>query len=516
MPHTAATVYKDKLSNVYIVKMKSVSPSLKVVRFLIESRVRMTFQKSRPAMGAWMRNGLSDLGPAYIKLGQFLSTRPDIVGKEVVKELELLQDDIRKVPFHEMSGIIEKSLGLYNIQDVFESIDEIPIASASIGQVHTATLRKRKTKVAIKVQKPGVATQIRDDMNTLKSMIAIIEWVEPLRANEFKSIISQYEAFISAELDFNKELCHMQAFIKILKDANIPVKVPRPIAALSSSKMLVMEYVPSTKINDVVALRAMGVDTAALATTLIKTFLYQIITVSYVHCDPHPGNIGVMDDGTTIVLYDFGNVVRFSSAFKTALNQIVFATYQKDVDEFVNILTELKILKLTSETDVLEAKTFFKYFFDYLSTLDFTSLRESIVTGDLSSTIQTNLKLDQDFFSLFRIFSLLDGTCLKLDPNFSYIDALAPYTDEMMFDMKFIDSRARRDLIKIQAYPSMVQTTDMNITRMKNKMKTMEQSQNQASHLVIVGFVLSNVGEPQVIAVAIGVYVAYMAYTTRK
>ena len=490
--------------------------SARVARFLVESRVRMMFQKNRPAVGTWMRSELSDLGPAYIKLGQFLSTRPDIVGKEVVKELELLQDDIRKVPFEEMSSIIEISLGDYKIQDVFESIDPIPIASASIGQVHMGVLKKRGTKVAIKVQKPKVAVQIREDMATLKSMTSLIEWVEPQRATEFNSIIVQYEAFISAELDFSRELEHMQAFIKMMKEADIQVKVPRPIAALSSSNMLVMEYVPSIKISDVVALKALGVDTAMLASTLIQAFLYQIITASYVHCDPHPGNIGVLDDGITIVLYDFGNVVKFSPAFKNALNKIVFATYQKDVDEFVAILTELNILKLSSEIDIIDAKTFFRYFFDYLSTVDFTSLRQSIVASDITTTMQTNLKLDQDFFSLFRIFSLLDGTCLKLDPNFSYIEALSPYTDEMMFDMNFIDYRARRDLTKIQTYPSVVQTTAMNITRMKDKMKTMEQSQTQLSNMLIMGFMFSNIDNPKVVAAALGVYISYFVYTSRK
>ena len=238
--------------------------------------------------------------------------------------------------------------------------------------------------------------------------------------------------------------------------------------------------------------------------------------VGVLHCDPHPGNIGVLDDGITIVLYDFGNVVKFSPAFKNALNKIVFATYQKDVDEFVAILTELNILKLSSEIDIIDAKTFFRYFFDYLSTVDFTSLRQSIVASDITTTMQTNLKLDQDFFSLFRIFSLLDGTCLKLDPNFSYIEALSPYTDEMMFDMNFIDYRARRDLTKIQTYPSVVQTTAMNITRMKDKMKTMEQSQTQLSNMLIMGFMFSNIDNPKVVAAALGVYISYFVYTSRK
>lgn len=493
------------------------------MRFFAETRVRIALQKSKPLVGAWMRRELASLGPAYIKFGQFLSTRPDIVGKEIVQELELLQDDILPVPFADIVEVFEGSLNT-SIAEAFEYIDPVPIASASIGQVHRGRLRKktgnptdtgRGLEVAIKVQRPSVARLIRQDMNTLKGLNAWLAKIGSPRAQEFAGIVEQYDVFLSSELDFNKERAHMRRFIKIMDDGGLNVKIPRPIERLSSDQVLVMEYVPSTKITDVVTLRKRGVDTAQLADTLINAFMYQIITAAYIHCDPHPGNIGVMDDGETLVLYDFGNVVELSKDFKKELNQIVLATFQKDVDEFVNILVKLKILILTSEEDFVEARTFFSYLFDYLSTLDFTSLRDSLSNGDLAGTLQSNLKLDSDFFSLFRVFSLLDGTCLKLDGTFNYIDALSPFTDDLMFDMKFIDIRARKDFDKMRAYPSMMKATDVNVARMTGKLKKMETSQTQVTNLLVSGVVFSNIEHPVTIAIFLGSFAIYWVYINK-
>ena len=503
---------------------KPASSPLRVVRFIAETQLRLAFQKNKPLVGKWMREELANLGPAYIKFGQFLSTRPDIVGKEVVKELELLQDDIRQVPFEDIRFVIEESLaakGLAPFDETFTYVDPVPIASASIGQVHRGRLTNKEKELAsadvvIKVQKPCVSRQIRHDLMTLKGLNAIFAKTGSPRSREISSIVAQYETFLSAELDFDKERNHMHRFIEIMEEGDISVKIPQPIDRLSSSTMLVMEYVPSIKINDVAALRSRGIDTARIAEILIQAFLYQIITAAYVHCDPHPGNIGVSDDGETLVLYDYGNVVELSSVFKEELNQIVFAMYQKDVDEFVNILVKLKILNISTDVEIMEAKSFFMLFFNYLETLDFSSLRESISGGDFTGTLESKLKLDADFFSLFRVFSLLDGTCAKLNPEFNYIDALSPFTDNLMFDMKFMDYRARRDFKKMRGYPTLLQSTDMNITRMQGKMKQMEETQTQARAFIVLYFLVENFNEPSILAGFVGLVFSWWVYTNKK
>jgi predicted unusual protein kinase regulating ubiquinone biosynthesis (AarF/ABC1/UbiB family) len=478
------------------------------VRFFAETQVRLSFQKNKPAVGKWMREELASLGPAYIKLGQFLSTRPDIVGKDVVSELELLQDDVRKVPFADIAVIIDATLsqkGLGTISDVFEYIKPDPIASASIGQVHKARLRGSQTDIVIKVQKPYVASQIRHDLATLKDINVIFSKTGSSRSRELNGIVTQYESFLSAELDFDKERANMKRFIEIMSDSDVTMRIPRVMDKLSSSSMIVMEYLPSIKINDVETLRSKGINTSKVADTLIQAFLYQVINAAYVHCDPHPGNIGIMDDGETLVLYDYGNVIELSPYFKDELNQIVFAMYQKDADEFVDILIKLNILNITKDTEIYEAKSFFMSFFNYLDTLDFSSLRSSITNGEFTGTLESKLKLDADFFSLIRVFSLLDGTCAKLDPKFNYIDAIAPFADDLTFDMKFMDYRARKDFNKVRGYPNVLQSTNMNISRMQGKMKQIEEVQGQVQGILALFVIVDHWSEPFVLASLFGI-----------
>lgn len=190
-----------------------------------------------------------------------------------MKELELLQDDIRPVPFSEISASIDAALaekGLGAAADVFSYIDPVPLATASIGQVHRG--RHRGREIVLKVQKPGVALQIREDLDTMKNLNSVFAKTGSARSHEISTIVRQYEQFLSAELDFEKERSNMNVFIKIMEDASLSVKVPRPVERLSSSTVLVMEYVPSLKITDVDVLRARGIDTTAIADMLIKAF----------------------------------------------------------------------------------------------------------------------------------------------------------------------------------------------------------------------------------------------------
>jgi len=163
------------------------------------------------------------------------------------------------------------------------------------------------------------------------------------------------------------------------------------------------------------------------------------------------------------------------------------------------------VLGLTTDSEKMEAKAFFASFFNYLETLDFSSLRTAIANGDFSDTLETKLKLDADFFSLLRVFSLLDGTCSKLDKGFNYIDALAPFTDDLMFDMDFMDYRARKDFNKMRGFPNMLQSTDMNMSRMQTRVKQMEAMQTQVKAIMTMWIIADFWDQPAVLATFIGV-----------
>lgn len=449
--------------------VKTVSP-VRVVRFLGESQVRYTFQQ-RPAFGKWMKTELVSLGPAFIKLGQFLSTRPDILGKEVTAELANLQDNIINTPFEDIKHVVEESLG-QPLVDVFNNFETTAIASASIGQVHIAYLKKNNQKVAVKVQKPNVATLIKEDLATLKNLNNVMMKLKYGQAKEIDRILLQYEKFLSGELDYLKELEQMRRFKKLLEEQ--PVYIPGVYASMSTAQVLVMEYIESIKITNVDQLRSQGADLGDIARRLIAVFIYQMTTSGYIHCDPHPGNLGIKLDGAepTIVLYDFGNVVQFSRDFRMSIAEIIFAVYQKDINEFVSLLVKLNVIEVDNQDDIYEIKEFFAYFFNYLESLDIESLKTNIRSGDITGSFQDNLKINPDFLSLFRIFSLLDGTCSLLDTSFNYIQVLQPFTEGMMQDVTFLDMRARKDITKLREYPTIIQSTDGNVTRMKKKMQT--------------------------------------------
>jgi ubiquinone biosynthesis protein len=439
----------------------------RIWRFFGQAQVKWWIHEDKRHVGKWMKEELSELGPAFIKLGQFLSTRSDLLGKEATSELAKLQDDIQPVPFASIQPMLPSS--------IFASVEETSIASASIGQVHRARLHDG-SDVVIKVQKPCVAQQIKEDLDTLRGMNDMLRKIGNQRASEVDNLLHQYARFLSAELNYTNETKHMKLFTQLLD--GLPVIIPHVYEEYSTPYMIVMENVPSTKVTDIESLEAQGIDTQQVAQTLVQIFLYQIVYAGYVHCDPHPGNLGVARDGESIVLYDFGNVIELSPEFRKELKPLVFAVFQKDVDEFVELLCKLKVLRLQDDTEALEVKAFFRYFFDYLETLDFSMLRTSVVQQEMDQ-VNINLQIDPDFLSLFRVFSLLDGTCGRLDESFNYIEALRPFSEDMMRDMGFLTTRVQRDIQKVQSYPTLLRNTDSNILQLQKRVKTMNQSMVQ-------------------------------------
>lgn len=442
---------------------------VRIWRFAAEVRIRTLLQDDKKAVGQWMKNELIGLGPAFIKLGQFLSTRSDFLGKEIAKELSNLQDNIPAVSFEEIDGVFQMTTGK-NVSELFTSFDEVPIASASIGQVHKARLLSSGKEVVVKIQKPCVARQIRDDLQTLKSINDLLKKLGSKRSYEIDNLLREYTRFLSSELDYRGELKNMVDFGKIYEDRSTVI-VPRVYPNMSNDMLLVMEYVPSVKITDVVRLRSMGVDTVSMANKIVDMYLSQILLHGRVHCDPHPGNIGVLADGDTIVLYDYGNVIELSKKFRKRVNNLVFAIYQKDADEFIDQLIELDILKLTKDDDVMDLKVFFNFFFEYLETLDFTELKESILSNEALQQSNLSFKVEPNFLSIFRVFSLLDGTCALLNPQFSYIDTLAPYAQNAFFDTEFLQYKAQKDLGTITSYSKQLKDTNYNIIRVDKKIK---------------------------------------------
>jgi predicted unusual protein kinase regulating ubiquinone biosynthesis (AarF/ABC1/UbiB family) len=451
-----------------------------MARFGLEAKVRIAVAKDPRAVGRWLVEELSKLGPAYVKCGQFLSTRSDLLEKDITDELSRLQDDIRPVPFDAIEKILREDL-----PDAFEFVEPTCIASASIGQVHKGRLKSGQS-VAIKIQKPGVVESIVQDIQAIKFINAVYGRLQPGKGREISNFIRQYETFLSSEIDYVNELKNMVDFNETKPPG---IVIPGVYRKASSKRVLTMQLVESVKITDLEGLRRIQADPKALAKRLVDVFLRQITTTGLVHCDPHPGNIGV-NAARDIVLYDFGNVVRLTESFRMRMRDIVFAVYQRDVDEFVDLLVSLRVLDAVSDRDKLEIKAFFEYFFDYLETLDFKAVRESLVNNDLLRRSKLTLKVNQDFLSLVRVFSLLDGTCTKLDPEFEYNAALQPYVTELFGDINFLDTIARKDFKKLQGLPRSLQVLDRRSIGLDNKLERSDESLNVVKAIVVGGLVM--------------------------
>ena len=424
---------------------------------------------STTEFGVWLRTRLVSLGPAFVKMGQFLSTRTDLLGKDVTDELAKLQDQVTEVPIEGIRQVIEEDLEK-PFDEVFSSFQTHSIGSASIGQVHRAVLRNGGWDVIVKVQKPNVDRQINADIQTLETVFRTLLFWNKQRQQECLELLTQYKTFLTAELDYRIEMTNMQLMKTQLADFE-GVKIPRVYSKLSRRRVLFMEYVPSIKISELDKIREAGIPTEALATTIVNAFLHATVKYGTLYCDPHPGNLGVQTDGT-IVIYDFGNVVQLDPMFIENVPKLLFAIYQKDIDEFMTLIIDLKIVIPTETTDLLELRAFFTYFFDYLENLDLSELRTSIIADELSES-GVQVKLDQNILYLFRVFALLDGTCVRLNPKFNYVKAMGPIVNDIFGNSSFLQSRVQKEISKLSLYPKMLQTTDQNVTRVTKRIKNL-------------------------------------------
>ncbi|MEX2349796.1 MAG: AarF/ABC1/UbiB kinase family protein, partial [Flavobacteriaceae bacterium] len=265
---------------------------------------------------------LKQMGPTYIKLGQLLSTRPDLLPDAYLKALATLQDDVEPIPYEEVHQIIEEEIGT-RISKAFESLEETPLASASIGQVHRAVLRSGKP-VAVKIQRPGIRKKFLEDLDTLKELTDLaMKHSNTARRYAFDNVLAELRHILLQELDYNREAQNLITLGENLKTFK-NLQVPQPVTDYSSSKVLTMEYIDGKKITSISPLKFMEVDLEPIVDELVEAYLKQIVVDGFVHADPHPGNIHMTRDNK-IALIDLGMVAKFTSKMQDKLLQLLIA-----------------------------------------------------------------------------------------------------------------------------------------------------------------------------------------------
>ena len=265
---------------------------------------------------------LENLGPTFVKLGQLLSTRSDLLPPAYLEALSRLQDDVDPVPVSDVQKAVEEELGV-RLSKGFASFDEQPLASASLGQVHRATLRDGRA-VAVKVQRPGVVEQVKADLGALDEIAAFVDSHTTVgRRYEFAPMIAEFRKALMDELDYNVEASHLQALSRNMAEFE-RIVVPLPVDGYVSTRVLTMDYVRGTKITTLNPVAMIDTDPEGLAEELIQAYLHQILIDGFFHADPPPGNVFITDDGR-IALIDLGMVGHLSPSLQDKLLKMVLA-----------------------------------------------------------------------------------------------------------------------------------------------------------------------------------------------
>lgn len=425
------------------IELKSLKNVTKTVRFFVNYGWRQSMCKDKTAFGKWLKNELVDLGPSYIKIGQFISSRSDLFDKEVAKELQTLQDQAPAFSSETAKDIVRQELGVQQVEDIFDCFDDIPLASASISQVHKAKLKGTNEWVVVKIQRPEVKERFEQDFATLNSILNLGTLAQNRTISDTQMLLKTNYDFMLDELSFDKELSNVNRF-RTMFEGNSAVVIPKPIEEYCTSKVLTMEYVPSNKIS-----RVLGDDRRKeLAKQLMETFLRQVIEHGCIHADPHPGNIGITKEGV-LVLYDFGQVSKLEKELSANLRTLLFSVYDRDINYITEMLIKSKAIILTTpNADRKSIQKLVEQVLKYFQTVDFNEFQLSMIENN-EFGFELPFKVNPKLVMMFRSLSILEGMCKELDPNFSYFDVINEIISDVFFDVDYIDHRARKDFIKM-------------------------------------------------------------------
>ena len=285
-----------------------------------------------------MVKDLQEMGPAYIKLGQMLSTRPDLLPSKYIEALTSLQDEVDPFPYEDIEEIIQEELGI-RISKAFNWFDKEPLASASLGQAHLAELRNGET-VVVKVQRPNIRKQVLEELKVLEKTTNFLEENTDFgKRYGVNKLFKQFKRTLIRELNYLKEAEHIKLLDKNLAEFK-HIVMPVPIDDYTTDKVLTMKYLKGKKITKVSSLKKLEFDGHALADELFKAYLKQIVIDGFLHADPHPGNVHLMDNDK-IALLDFGMVAHISQDIKDNYLKLLLNLGNGEASEVANILIEL-------------------------------------------------------------------------------------------------------------------------------------------------------------------------------
>ncbi len=389
---------------------------------------------------------IQDLGPSFIKLGQIASTRQDVIPADVILELKKLQDDVPPVPFPEIKKTIETSLGT-QLDRIYKSFDERPLATASIGQVHRAVLSTEDgdVEVVVKVQRPNVGDVVARDVELLHIMAAAIERAIP-ESNIYSPVglVQQFDRSIVNELNFLVEAEHCERFAHNFS-GNPLVRFPRIYRQASSKHVLTMEFFDGKKVDKAVAA---GADGKVIAKNFVGVIIKMIFEDGFFHADPHPGNIIILGpkEEPVVGLIDVGMVGRLSPELRDRTIDLMLAAVRNDPYAVADALyaigrptKKVDMRTYRAEVSVLAEK----YLGRPLKEIDLSSMIRDLVQGAL----KFGLEIPPDFMMVGKSLMTLEGIGKSLDPDLDVLGEASPYFTELL-KKRYSPERIGNDLIR--------------------------------------------------------------------
>lgn len=391
-----------------------------------------------------MRLALEELGPTFIKLGQLLSTRPDIVPRPFVHEFEKLQDSVPCFSFDELKAQVERELAA-PVEAFYSGIDPDPLAAASIAQVHRARLITGE-EVVIKVRRPGVVELVESDISALMGLAHLAErHVAGSEIYDPVGVVREFARTIRREMDFTREGHTIEKFRENFSAVKW-LHFPRVHWQQTTRGVLTLEYVDGIKVSDLDALDRAGLDRKLIARRGADAFLEMVLSHGFFHGDPHPGNVLILADNV-ICLLDYGIVGRLDEALKSFISDILFAIVNRDVDEVVSQL--LFAGDISENLDVRALKRDLATFIDSYYEIPLHDIQVGRMLLEFIEIVTLyNIRIQPDLMLLIKALVIIEGMGRTLDPDFDMIEHLRPFM-EKAWRQKFSPRRISRDINSI-------------------------------------------------------------------
>ena len=407
------------MNSFFYKKIRPLSP----IKTVLEYQIKSIQGVNKKDIAKWMSNEFENLGPVYIKLGQFFSSREDIFGEEFTNEFKSLRDDVFKIKKEELIDVIND----LKVRKVI--IETNPLASASIAQVHKGYVNGRT--VAVKIKRPNIDVDIKNNIDFLTNVLLLARKVsksDDAYLYEIEDVLNEFTNSILRETDFTNEIENLKTFKKLYRNMD-NVYIPRVFTNYSNRDVIVMEYIPSKPLS------SFRGNKTELSRTICKIFIEQLINSGTIHGDPHSGNVGLVKNDK-LVLYDMGNILTISKKETLLFKELIYYLLISNKSAIITTLKKLNV-KIDDEAKMM---VYIDIYIDYMKTLDISVFKV------FKDERNMPFKPTGNVFKLIRVFGIIEGLCKNLDPDFNYFTVLQNYITYFLLDEEFLLYKSRSDI----------------------------------------------------------------------